>query len=124
MPEYVERLRAAVGTMPLILPGTNVVIIDDRDRVLLMKRADTGEWGLPGGLMEPGESFEDTGRRETLEETGLELDELRLLGVFSGPDYFSVCPNGDQVHNVTVAYVARGRGVLRTSPESVELLFF
>ncbi|MFF5211940.1 NUDIX hydrolase [Streptosporangium sp. NPDC000396] len=125
MKNYVMELRALVGTRPLILAGTSVVIVDNEERVLLMRRTDTGDWGLPGGLMEPGESFEQTGHREVLEETGLRLVEMELIGVFSGPEYFYTYPNGDQVFNVTAAY--RGRAVgspTCDATEADELRFF
>ncbi len=107
MSDYVKELRELVGTRPLILPGSSVIVVDDDDRVLLLKRADTHDWGLPGGLMEPGESFEETARREVLEETGLRLDELTLLGVFSGKEYYYRYPHGDEIFNVTAGFVAR-----------------
>ncbi|SFA92161.1 ADP-ribose pyrophosphatase YjhB, NUDIX family [Amycolatopsis marina] len=104
---YIAELRRLVGSRPLILPGTSVVLVDDAGRILLVRRTDTGDWGLPGGFMDPGESFEDTGRREVREEIGLEIDKLELLGVFSGPEYYYRYPHGDEVFNVTVAYTAR-----------------
>ncbi|MFD7137217.1 NUDIX hydrolase [Streptomyces sp. NPDC059894] len=107
MNDYVSELRQAVGTRPLILPGTSVLITDPRDRVLLLARADTGGWGLPGGIMEPGESFEDTGRREAKEETGLTVGSLELLGLYSGASYYYRYPNGDEIYNVTAAYLTR-----------------
>lgn len=85
--EYVKELRAIVGHRPLILPGSVVLIVNENNELLLQHRNDGG-WGLPGGLMELGESLEDTARREVKEETGLNIGELRQLGVFSGPDYF------------------------------------
>jgi 8-oxo-dGTP pyrophosphatase MutT (NUDIX family) len=124
--DYVRALREKVGHMPLILPGAAVLILDDLGRVLLQLRTDNGAWGLPAGYMEPGESLEDTARREVLEETGLEVGAMALLGVFSGPDFFYQYPNGDQVFNVTVAYVARDvRGEVRLNPaEGHELRYF
>lgn len=107
MNNYVADLRELVGTRPLILPGTSVVVTDPAGRVLLLERVDTGGWGLPGGLMEPGESFEETGRREVKEETGLDVGDLSLLGLFSGAEYYYRYPNGDEIFNVTAAYVAR-----------------
>jgi 8-oxo-dGTP pyrophosphatase MutT (NUDIX family) len=98
-----------VGTRQLILPGAAAIVTDAERRVLLLQRADTGGWGLPGGFMEPGESLEETVRREVLEEVGLELDELTLMNVFSGPDQYYRYPNGDQVFNVTAVYTATAR---------------
>ncbi|MEH1166509.1 NUDIX domain-containing protein [Micromonospora sp. CPCC 205539] len=83
------------------------MVVSDNGHLLLIERADTGDWGLPGGFMEPGESFEDAARREVREEVGIELDGLDFLGVFSGPQYFYRYPNGDEVFNVTAAYVGR-----------------
>lgn len=45
--------------------------------------------------MEPGETFEQAARREAKEETGLTLGELRLIGIYSGPDRIVTYPNGD-----------------------------
>ncbi len=104
---YIEELRQAIGHRPVILAGAAVFIINPQGKLLLFRRIDNGCWGPPGGMMEPGESLEETARRETLEETGLEIKSLELFGVYSGPDLFYEYPNGDQVFNVTAAFVAR-----------------
>ncbi len=103
---YVEDLRKLVGHMPLILLGSVVIIIDKDKNILLQKRKTTnyGAWGLPGGLMELGESTEDTARREVFEETGLTVGKLNLIDIFSGPEYFLKLNNGDEFYSVTVAY--------------------
>ncbi|MER2170172.1 MAG: NUDIX domain-containing protein, partial [Psychrobacillus psychrodurans] len=91
---YIEDLRKSVGNHPLILVGVAVAVMNERGGLLLQKRSD-GIWGIPGGFMELGESTEETGRREVLEETGIEIGKLELVGVFSGKQYFVKLPNGD-----------------------------
>ena len=52
------------------------LIVDDRDRLLVIVRAEEparGTWDLPGGFADPGETAEETLRREVREETGLDL---------------------------------------------------
>ncbi len=103
---YVEELRKIVGTRPLILVGSICIILNDKNEVLLQQRTyPYGVWGLPGGLMELGESTEDCARREVFEETGLTLGELQLLNVSSGPQSYVVAQNGDEYYAVTMIYV-------------------
>ncbi|MDM5247423.1 MULTISPECIES: NUDIX hydrolase [unclassified Lysinibacillus] len=104
--EYYKFLRQYVGHQPIILPGSVVIILNNENEVLLQKRYD-GSWGLPGGLMELGESLEDTAKREVLEETGLVIEDLKLLGIFSGPDYYLKVSNGDEFYSVTAVYYTR-----------------
>lgn len=108
--DYIRELRDLVGTRPLLLPGALVAILDTARRVMLTRRVDTGEWSLPGGHMEPGETIEDTARREVLEETGLVVGELALLGLFSGKDFYYRYPNGDEIYKLTVVFTAEHPG--------------
>ncbi|WMJ87444.1 NUDIX hydrolase [Anaerocolumna sp. MB42-C2] len=101
--EYYKELRKFVGHRPLILPGAVVIIINGNGEILLQER-ENNFWGLPGGLMDLGESFTDTAKREVLEETGLRINNLVLLDVLSGPDYFYKNPNGDELYSVTAVY--------------------
>jgi 8-oxo-dGTP diphosphatase len=81
---------------------TDCVIFDAEGRVLLTRRGNppfAGSYALPGGFVDIGERVEDACRREVLEETGIKVDVLRLVGVYSDPERD---PRG---HTVSVAYV-------------------
>lgn len=71
----------------------------------MIKRNDNGCWGVPGGAMELNESFEDTVKREALEEVGITVAELEFFGIYSGPEFHYVYPNGDEVYIVTSVYL-------------------
>jgi len=58
------------------------VITDDHGRALLIQRRDNGRWEPPGGVLELGESIEDGLRRETREETGLDVEPIALTGAY------------------------------------------
>ncbi len=101
--EYYKYLRQYVGHKPIILPGSVVIILNEQNEVLLQKRR-TGGWGLPGGLMDLGESFEEVAKREVFEETGLIVKNLKLLNVFSGAEHYLKVQNGDELYSVTAVY--------------------
>ncbi len=118
---YIEELRAVVGHRPLILVAGVVLLFDAHEQLLLIQRADDGQWSIPGGMLEPGETVEQAARRETHEEIGVDLAELHFLDVFSGPDFFHIYPNQDQVFGVTVAYWgAYGGQPLTLDPAEVQ----
>lgn len=124
---YIMDLRAYVGHSPLIQVGSSVVVENDQGHILLQLRTDNHLWSFSAaGSMEPGESAEDTARRELLEETGLTAHTLELYGVYTGPEEYAVYPNGDEVYNVEFAYFCRDwSGTLKCQAEEVdELRFF
>ena len=87
--------------------STDCVIFDGRGRVLLIRRGNPpfkGEHALPGGFVEIGETVEDACRREVLEEVGIKVGKLRLIGVYSDPDRD---PRGHAVSVVFLALLSR-----------------
>ena len=105
--DYILQLRQLIGHRPILMVGAAVLVLDSQKRLLLMKRSDSGCWGPPGGSTEPGERVEEAAKREALEETGLQIGEMSLFGVFSGPELHYIYPNGDEVYNVTIVYLAQ-----------------
>lgn len=85
--------------------GACVILVNDKNEILLHHRTDRDWWGLPGGAMELKESLEDTARREVYEEVNLVCGELELLNVYSGSELYYQYPDGNEVYNVTAAYI-------------------
>jgi len=57
--EYIQQIRQHIGHAPILMVGAAILILDDQNRLLLMRRSDSGCWGFPGGATEPGEVVED-----------------------------------------------------------------
>jgi ADP-ribose pyrophosphatase YjhB (NUDIX family) len=127
MDGYIKKLREKVGNDKIIINFVAACIVDENNCVLLQKRGDeghVGKWGLPGGAIEINESLEEGLRREVLEETGLEIDIDRLVGVYS--KYFSKYPNGDESQTIVTLFLCHPRTGSLTSDgkETIDLRFF
>jgi 8-oxo-dGTP diphosphatase len=87
------------------LLAADCVVFDTEGRVLLVRRKYPpfqGQYALPGGFVEIGETVEDACRRELREETGINVGALRLVGVYSDPKRD---PRG---HICSIVFLARG----------------
>lgn len=125
--DYVKYIRDRVGHDVINLTGVNVLIINDKNEVLLQRRGTFPyKWGLIGGITELGEALEDTAIREAKEETGLHIEDLNYIGTTSGKDCYMECPNGDKVYFITVGYITKTfSGTLNIDDfETKELKFF
>lgn len=100
---YIETMRQLIGNEMLITVGCGVILEQD-NQILLQHRTDRDVWGIPGGILEPGESFLEAAVRETFEETGLIVEHLDLFGIYSGKEGFALYPNGDQVFSVQIIF--------------------
>lgn len=87
---------AAEITSRIVVTG-GAIIRDDRGRILLQQRSDYGDWGLPGGGMEPGERIEETMIREVKEETGLDVESYELASIYTGERMKYTYPDGNEV---------------------------
>lgn len=98
----------------------DIVIPDEGGRVLLIQRASDpygGSWALPGGFVDVGETVEEAAVREAKEETGLDVEILRMVGVYSEPERD---PRG---HNVSVAFLARAQGDPSAASDAADAAF-
>lgn len=102
---YIRKIRQLVGHQPLIMTSASGALVNEQEAVLLQERADTGDWGFPGGYMEFGETFEQTVVREFKEDAGIAVEPQRLLKILDHDTY--TYPNGDVVQPVNVFYLVR-----------------
>ena len=121
---YILELRKELKNekRPLIMPAAGVLIFNAEGKVLLQQRTDNSKWGLPGGSMEVGETFEETATREAFEEVGLTVTDLEVFNVYSGEDLHYVYPNGHEVYIATCVYICKNTytGELRMDPEETK----
>lgn len=95
--QFWKLLYAALGTIVRHpITGTSIVPVMPDGRIVLIKRRDTDQWALPGGIVDWGEDIRSTVYRELEEETGLRVTNIRrLVGVYSkplrDPRFHSVC---------------------------------
>lgn len=105
--------------------GCSAVVFDERGCILLTRRADNGQWCLPGGGMESGESAAEACEREVFEETGLRARVKRLVGVYSHADQLVVYPDGNKAHIVALHFEAEViGGELGLSNETTDFGYF
>ncbi len=112
MTDYITWLRSHIGPRKTLLAYATALIRDEQGRVLFQQRADFKDewWGLPGGLLELGESFTACARREAWEETGYHVEPLRMIGLYASPEFDVRYPNGDEVQQFTLALECRITG--------------
>lgn len=120
---YIHDLRAKVGHQPLIMTSAAGVLIE-HGKILLQERADTGDWGFPGGYMEYGDRFAQTVQREFLEDAGIAVRPVRLLAMQDQDDY--TYPNGDRVQPINALYLVErtGETAAPKPSETVRIRFF
>ncbi|WP_026528147.1 NUDIX hydrolase [Butyrivibrio sp. VCD2006] len=121
---YIGWIRSKVGHERIILGFAGGCIFNENDEVLLQRRGGSGKWGFPGGAIEIGETPEMAAIREAKEETGLDVEVLELLGIYTDPDMEYA--NGDKAHSICIAYELKAVGgeLFCDNDETVELKYF
>lgn len=108
-----------------LVVGGSAVVVDDEGRILLQRRSDSGNWALPGGAMDIGETFAQSVVREVKEETGFDVRIERIIGIYSDPGHVFAYDDGEvrQEFNICLAATIVG-GELSVSSESTDVRFF
>lgn len=106
--------------------GARAVVSDNAGRILLIQRSDNGQWAMPAGAMELGESIADCAVREVREETGLRALRVCAFALYTGPDRTSTNMYGHTYQVFTTAFkVEEWDGQLaRVTDETTDAGFF
>jgi ADP-ribose pyrophosphatase YjhB (NUDIX family) len=88
-----------------------VAVVNDQDRLLLIRRSDNDNWALPGGAMDPGESISDAAIRETKEESGVDCEITGMVGIYTNPRHVILYTSDGEVRQeCSVVFSARAVG--------------
>jgi ADP-ribose pyrophosphatase YjhB (NUDIX family) len=106
-----------------LVPSVNVVVVNDEDSVLMIRRTDNGNWAVPGGAIDLGESVAQAAVRETLEESGIECEVTGIVGIYSDPRHVILyTSNGEVRQEFSIVLTARAlSGQPTPSSESSEV---
>ena len=114
-----------IGKQGKLAVGCSAVLLDESgENVLLTRRADNGQWCLPGGRVEPGESVAEACVREVREETGIQVQVVRLTGIYSSRDRLLVYPDGNKFQVIALNFLVEyAGGEPGLSDETTEIRF-
>lgn len=94
-----------------LVPSVNVAVTNEAGALLLIRRSDNGNWALPGGAIDLGESIPAAGIRETLEETGITCEITGIVGTYSDPKHVVFyTSNGEARQEFSIVLTARPTG--------------
>ena len=100
------------------LPTTDIIIVNSGGIVLIRRRNAPFGWAIPGGFIDYGESAEKAAEREALEETSLEINDLRLFGVYSSPE------RDPRHHTLSVVFTAKSDGIPKAADDALDIGIF
>ncbi|MEU4395889.1 NUDIX domain-containing protein [Kribbella sp. NPDC023855] len=103
-----------------MVPSVNVIIENDTGKILMIRRSDNGNWAIPGGAIDLGESLSQAAVRETKEESGIECEVIDVVGIYTDPKHIILyTSNGEARQEFSIVLRARATGgQLTTSSES------
>jgi 8-oxo-dGTP pyrophosphatase MutT (NUDIX family) len=92
-------------------PARAAAVTNAAGEVLLIRRSDNGNWAVPGGAIDLGESLVQAAVRETREETGIDCEVTGLVGIYTDPKHVILyTSNGEARQEFSIVLTARATG--------------
>lgn len=107
-----------------LIPASNLLVVDEHGAILLQRRRDTGQWALPGGAQDIGETAAQCAVRECLEETGILAEITGFLGVYTDPKHIVAYSDGEIRQQYETTYIGRAAGGQPTVNEEADAVRF
>jgi ADP-ribose pyrophosphatase YjhB (NUDIX family) len=105
-----------------IVVAVTAFVQDEQGRLLMIKRTDNGMYSIPGGAQDVGETIGHTVIREIKEETGIDIEPINVIGIYSDPAHIIEYSDGEVRQQFSICFRARPTGgQIRTSDESSEV---
>ena len=127
MKDYVARIRSRIGTDLFIHPAARIIIENEKGEILFVRKTDRDRLALPAGGFEENEDIEACIKREVMEETGIELLHLEVIGISTRPAQEIVhYPNGDIIQYFTIEFYCnkfKGQLAVTDKEEIAETMF-
>jgi len=126
--DYIKTIRQCVGHQKIILVSSGAFVFNEKNEVLLQRRADNNCWCVPGGFVELNESVKEAAKREVREETGIviNIEAMQLLSIYSGPQRDVILQNKDEIANIQMVFVCNDfyGQLLQKGEETSDARFF
>jgi argininosuccinate lyase len=100
------------------IPTVDIIILIDSKVLLIRRKNEPFGWAIPGGFVDFGESVEDAAVREAKEETGLDVELVRLVGVYSSPE------RDPRTHTISTVFYAKANGKPKAGDDAMDLELF
>lgn len=126
MSAYYKNLREKIGEQLIFMPAVAGIIRNQQGEILFGRKHNEDNWGLIAGAIEMGETPAQAMIREALEETGLVIEPVKIIGVYGGQQQRFTYSNGHQVEYLTIVFECQIKSgqLNHINEEMADLKFF